>query len=339
MDLVTRVLGAAAALAIALTAGESAAQGDYAMAKEEGKVTLYTGQPIDRVQKIVDGFKAKYPGIDVDFLRADTRKYAQRFESETASGRHVADAILATTITTHRWGEKFIEAYISPEAADYPPELMDPMGLSNTFGINTTSFAWNTDRVKEDEVPKTWDDLLDPKWKGKIGMQDPTGRGGAYTWTVTMYERWGEAKWLDYLQRLAAQEPKYGRYMQVREMVMSGEVALHFAAYPDFTEPVKKKGAPVDWAAPSEVVFVGLSTNLSKNAPNPNAGKLLIDYVLSDEGQKLLGETGMIPAKPEFRPGAFQRLNTVTLLPSKLAKEVKSPEFFRDKLREIFGAR
>ena len=61
--------------------------------------------------------------------------------------------------------------------------------------------------------------------------------------------------------------------------------------------------------------------------------------MLSDEGQKLLGDTGMIPAKPEFRPGAFQRLNDVTLLASKLAREVKTPEFFRDQLREIFGAR
>jgi iron(III) transport system substrate-binding protein len=338
-----RRLGAAAVLAAVgglLAVPTANAQATYEAAKKEGKVVFYSGQPIELLQNLKDDFQSTYPGIDVDFFRGDTRQYAQRFETESKTGRHNVDVMLSTSVTTPRWvAAGLLAPYVSPQQANYPPELRDAKGYDNPYAINMTSFAWNTDLVKPGEEPKTWNDLLDPKWKGKIGIQDPLGRGGAFTWTVTMRRELGEAKWLDYMKKLAAQEPKYGRYMQVREMVMSGEVAIHVAAYPDFTEPVKVKGAPVDWGVPEWLVFVGLTVSLSANAPNPNAGKLFIDYMMSDAAQTILGESGRIPAKPGLRGGAYAKLQNAKIVTSGVPSQVASDEYFKENLRNIFGKR
>ncbi len=338
--LTSLLVGVIAAGAMAVSSPAADAQATYEEAKKEGALIFYSGHPIDRLQKMAEGFKKAYPGIDVDFYRGDARQYAQRFETESATGRHNADVVLATTNRSQEWFDKgFIVPYESPALKDYPPNIRVKGGIATIFGINTTSFAWNTDLVKPEEAPKTWDDLLDPKWKGRIGMLDPLARGGARTWIITMHRELGEEKWLEYMKKLAAQQPKYGRYMQVREMVMSGEIAVHVAAYPDFTEPVKVKGAPVEWGVPEFLVFVGLTTNLSKNAPHPNAGKLFIDYLLSDSAQEILGETGLIPSKSEYRSGGFARLKDAKFVTSALAGDVRSEEYFKDKLRELFGKR
>jgi iron(III) transport system substrate-binding protein len=336
-----RWLGAAALFAAVgglLAVPTANAQATYEAAKKEGKVVFYSGQPIELLQNLKDDFQSTYPGIDVDFFRGDTRQYAQRFETESQTGRHNVDVMLSTSVTTPKWVAKDLLApYVSPMQANYPAELRDANGYNNPYAVNMTSFAWNTDLVKPGEEPKTWDDLLDPKWKGKIAIQDPLGRGGAFTWTVTMRRELGEAKWLDYMKKLAAQEPKYGRYMQVREMVMSGEVAIHVAAYPDFTEPVKVKGAPVDWGVPEWLVFVGLTVSLSANAPHPEAGKLFIDYMMSDSAQTILGESGRIPAKPGLRGGAYAKLKNAKIVTSGIPSQVVSDEYFKENLRMIFG--
>jgi len=338
----SRKLVVVAAVVAATAASGAHAQATLEAAKREGKVTIYSGQPIDRLQKLVDGFGKKYAGISVDFYRGDTGQYGQKFEAESAAGRPVADVVLAASVSTKRWAAKdLLQKYVSPAAADYPPELKDPAGYFNTFAINVTTFAWNTGKVKAEDAPRRWADLLDPKWKGRVGFQDPIAGGGARTWVITMFkELGGEAPWGDFMMRLAAQQPRYGAYMQVREMLTSGEVDLQVAAYPDFTEPLKAKGAPVEWGVPEFAVFVGNTTNLPRNPPNPNAAKLFIDYLLSDDGQRILGETGTIPAKPAFRPAAFARLNQVRLVDSLSAEDVgKTDAYFSEKIKELFARR
>jgi iron(III) transport system substrate-binding protein len=338
----TVVAGVAAGIiAAALASGGAHAQAGYDAAKREGKVTIYSGQPIDRLQKLADGFGRKYPGIVVDFYRGDTGQYGQKFEAESAAGRPIADVVLAATVTTRRWAARdLLQKYVSPAAADYPAELKDPDGYFNTFAINVTTFAWNTSKVKAEDAPRRWADLLDPKWKGRVGFQDPIAGGGARTWVITMYKVLGEEKWSDFMTRLAGQQPRYGAYMQVREMLTSGEVDVQVAAYPDFTEPLKAKGAPVEWGVPEFAVFVGNTTNLPKNPPNPNAARLFIDYLLADDGQKILGETDTIPAKPAWRPAAFARLNQARLIESLTADEAgKSDAYFSEKIKELFARR
>ena len=245
----------------------------YAAAKKEGEVVLYSDQSVELIQKLGDAFKKKFPGIDFDFFRGDTTQIMQRYESEAAAGRHKMDAQTATANQSRKLAAKgWLLKWESAVAKTYPAGMQPTTGLSYNYGINTVSFAFNSDQVKPADAPKTWNDLLDPKWKGKIGMQDPKsgGGGGAHTTLMKLHQELGEDAWHKYMDKLGAQIGKYGRYFTIREAVASGEVQIQFAAYPDFTEPLKQKGAPIDWGVPEFMYFIGLTLQVNKEAPHPN---------------------------------------------------------------------
>ena len=257
-----RALGAGLAVAAAgvFVISGASAQSTYDMAKEEGKLTLYSDQTIETIQALADGYKAKYPGIDVDFFRSDSTKLMQRFETESAAGRHEADVMTTVDRLVKTLVKKGLtQEYRSAQLSNYPEDLHVANGQYSNWGVSLTSFAYNTDELSEAEAPKDWEDLLDPKWKGKIGMQDPLSGGGAKMWVVTMYRELGADKWEDFMTKLASQDIIYGSYLPIREMLISGEITIQVAAYPDFTEPVRVDGAPVNWSAPRFLGFVGLT--------------------------------------------------------------------------------
>ena len=233
----------------------------------------------------------------------------------------------------------WLAEYGAPVAGIYPEGLQPDHKFFYHYGLNVGSFAYNTDLVKPGEVPKSWDDLLDPKWKGKIGMQDPkTGGGGAHSFVVRMHGLWGEAKWKKYMDAMGKQISKYGRYFQVREALASGEVAIQFVAYADFTEPLKQKGAPINWSTPDPMLFLGLSAGVSKFAPHPNAGRLLLNFLISEEAQKIIADAGKIPAFPGMRPGTYSRLNDANLVSWRIDMyKLHDKRWFDAQIRESFA--
>lgn len=309
----------------------------YDKAKAEGKVVLYTDLPVESTQALVNGFKKRYPGLDVTFFRGDTGQVLQRFETESAAGRHEADVVTTTDRQSKQLVAKgFTQPYRSVHAAKYPAELLAKGDAWSTYSTVQLGIAWNTDKVKDAEVPKSFDELLDPKWRGRLGMQDPLQGGGAGIWVATMYGLWGEAKWTDYMRRLGAQKLRYARYLEVREMVASGEVALQLVAYPAFTQPIIDKGAPVKWRLIDPALFTALTLNLSKNAPRPNAARLYIDYLLSDEGQETLAANRQIPALPARMPKVYESVATTKLVPQAHELETEKFDFFQQKMKEFF---
>lgn len=341
------LLGSTLALALmiggAVGLGSSAVASElYEKAKKEGSLTLYTDQSVELAQKLLKAFSAKYPGIKTDFFRSDTAGLTQRFQTESATGRHTADVLTATTRISELWWDKgYIAPYASSNLDKYPADLKAPNNKWNVYGIVTVTWAINTKLVKSGEAPKDWAELADPKWRGKVSMQDPRASGGARVWVATMYREMGEKRWEEFMRALAAQKPRYGNYFQAREMLASGEVAIQIAAYPDFTEPLKAKGAPVDWGVPKQfVVFEGLTLNLSKNARHPNAAKLFIDWMLSADAQDLIAAANKMPALPEKRPQAFRKLDQLSwrYTANRLLMTEK-PKFFEKKINEIFGNR
>jgi iron(III) transport system substrate-binding protein len=317
------------------------AASNYETAKKEGALTLYIDQNIETVQALVSAFKARYPGITVDFYRGDTSQVIQRFETESAAGRHTADVVTAT----ERRGKvlvpkKLLAMYKSAELSRYPAGLQPDHGFWSVYSITTTAFAWNTQAVKKGDEPRDWPDLLDPKWKGKIGMQDPLQGGGAASWVATMYAVWGEPRWTEYMTKLGAQQVRYGRYLQVQDMLAASEIAVMVAAYPDYLEQtLKAKGAPVEWGTPNPVVRTGMSIQLSANAPHPNAGKLFIDFMLSDEAQALLAKSGKLPALQSQWPESFGRFRSTAFVPPADDLEREKFDFFQAKMKEFFGKR
>ena len=309
----------------------------YDAAKEEGELVFYTDNRIQLVEALVGAFNEKYPGIDVDFFRGDTAQVMQRFETESGARRHVADFVTSTDRQSKQLLKKgFSVPYKSSHIDMYPAELHAPNNGWSYYALVTLGIAWNTDMVKGDDAPKSWNDVLDPKWKGKIGMQDPLQGGGAGIWVVTMNKLWGDSQWNDFMKSAGAQQIRYGRYLEVREMLASGEVAIQMVAYPSFTQPIIDKGAPIEWALIDPALFTGLTFNLSANAPHPNAAKLYIDFVLSLDGQKIIAENNQIPALPDLLPPVYSRMKEVKLFPQAHELEVERFDYFQEKMREHF---
>jgi len=332
----------ALALAAVLTvgAGPSLADTLYDMARQEGALTVYLQEPSSVAEDLVAGFKQKYEGISVDYFRSATTQIAQRVETEAAAGQTVADVFTVTERRAMLMDQALFAAYRSPHLAAYPAELNPDDHLWSTYSMSLTSFAWNTALLSEAERPKTWQDLVDPKWQGKIGMQDPLAGGGVASWIATMYAVLGEEAWEDYMSRLGKLKPLYGKYMQVQDMLGAGEVQVMPAAYPDYIQSLKDKGAPVEWGAPSPMIRYAFSIALTAKAPHPNAGKLFVDFILSPDGQAILARNGRLPAlKSEWPPEVADRLAGVELVPSADAIEKEKFDFFQEKMKAYFGAR
>ena len=331
------IQGLAAAGGAALLPAQGFAQAALVeAARKEAKLVIYTDLAVEIAQALTAGFKAKHPGIDVNFFRGDTGQVTQRFETESAAGRHEADVVTNTDRQAKQLAAKgFTQPYTSSHIEKYPKELRGPGDAWSPYSSVQFGIAWNSDKVKDADAPASWDDLLLPKWAGQLGMQDPLQGGGAAIWVATLYGLWGEDRWSDYMRRLGAQKIRFGRYLEVRDMAASGEVAVHVVAYPSFTQPLIDRGAPLKWKLMDPVIYTALTVNLSKNARSPNAGRLFIEYLTSEEGQQLLADRAQIPAMPAKLPPVFAPIAKVTLVPQAIELEAQKFDFFQAKIREF----
>ncbi len=328
------------AMAVATTPALAADPAIVEAAKKEGKLTFYTELPTEVIQGLIAQFNVTYPTIKIDFFRGSTTPLLQRFESEIAAGRRTVDVLTSSERRSMPLIErKLLAPYTSPELAKYEKGFQPDHEYFAVYTLNSTSFAWNPKVVPAGQEPKEWKDLLDPKWKGKIGIQDPLTGGGTTAWIITMYGHWGEGPWVDFMQKLAAQGLRYGTRQNIEEMVISGELAMIAIDYPDFVEPLKAKGAPIEWGTPDPMMLTRLTIQLSATAPNPDAGKLFIDFMLSNEGQRTLAKHGTMPALKSEWPKAYDRLKTAKFIPSADDLEKQKFDYFQAKLREFFGKR
>lgn len=333
-------LGLGAAAAAYPLLGASAQETEaalHAAARREGELVLYTGTLVEVIEDLTKAFQAKYPGVRTQYWRGDTSQVTQRFETEAAAGRHTADLLLLTDRQSkilHARG--LTQPYRSRHLGNYQTELHAKEDAYANYALTLASFAWNTQLVPAAETPKTWEDLLDPRWAGKMAIQDPLQAGGAGIWFITLYEVWGEQRWTEYFTRLGRQRLRYGRYLQVQEMLASGEVAIQIAAYPNYIEPLKARGGPADWGTPDPVIWTGLSISMSKRAPHSAAAKLFTDFMLSAEAQARLNNLGLLPALRNEWPAGYARLANARLYPQAHELEAARLAFFQRKMREMF---
>lgn len=329
-------LGAATA---ALLPPMASAQDRLAAARGEGKVVLFSGQSPDFLARLKRDFEARFRGVTLETLRADLSPLIQRFVTETAANRPTADVLDLVERRSVEIAERGLAAsYVSPEQASLPEDARTPQGLWTNYSLHLGSFAFNTQRVQN--PPQDWDDLLDPRWRGRIGIQNPVQGGGAAIWVITMYEAWGEARWTDYMRRLAAQNLRLGNYFQVQDMLAGGEIDIQVAAYPNFVEPfIRRTGARIGWAVPNPVMRTFNTLTIARNAANPNAARLLVDFVASAEGQALMAEMDLLPVRVASRPAAYARLANATFADQAWRLEMTRPDWFRDRIREFFAPR
>lgn len=252
-------------------------------AKKEGSLVWYTAMAIDTAKPLADGFEKKYPFVKVKYIRVGTAQMINRVTTETLSGKWDFDAVTVLGMDTLVKSNIFTP-YLSSERDAFPDEFKDSKGLWTGVYNNNIVLAYNTKMISEKDAPKDYGDLLDPKWKGKIAMDERD-----YTWYGTLVTAWGREKADRYMKQLAQQDPQFRRgHALIAQFVVAGEFPLGWV-YSFRVETMKQEGAPLEWIDTFNPIVVEVGgIGLSAKAKNPNAAKLFIDFVLSKEGQHIV---------------------------------------------------
>jgi iron(III) transport system substrate-binding protein len=310
------LVGTVAALAISLALTSPAAQSDAfnpAMyrgadrdqrildgARKEGQVTVYSSMIVDQaLRPLVDGFQAKYPFMKAEYVRDDPPQQLQKVMAEARAGHMVADVLESTGLEVPIRNANIDQPFWSPEIEAYEKAHTDP---NNFWAPTRTSYlgaCYNTNLVKPPEVPKSFQDLLDPKWRGKIAWSGTVI--GAMLFITGVRNFMGEEKALEYLKKLSEQDiaPIASANRVVVDRVMAGEYALCLDAFLHHPIISARKGAPVTSLPLDPVLTVVSSVMLPKGPPHPYSAMLFIDYLLSKEGQQRLQAADYFPARPD----------------------------------------
>jgi iron(III) transport system substrate-binding protein len=336
----TRVTRGLALVVLGLTAGlpAGARAADAAVvetAKKEGEVVWYSVLLINQILRpMVEAFEKKYPGIHVKYSRQTTGEVALKLANEARAGKMQADVFDGTAGIFSALSPDLMEKLPDGVARDFPPEYRDPQGYWAAVNLFILTPAINTELVKAADAPKSYQDLLDPKWRGRMAWTtDPTVNGPPGfigNILITM----GEAGGMDYLRTLAGQKivnvPAAQRV--VLDQVINGQYPLGLMTMNHHSAISSGEGAPVAWLKVEPAVGSLDHMGLLKNSPHPNAGKLLAEFVLSEDGQKVVQEANYIPASPNvaaktptLKPDEHFH---VRMIPAELA-EKKLPEWTR----------
>jgi iron(III) transport system substrate-binding protein len=262
-------------------------------AKKEGKLSWYTSVDLPVAEKIAKAFEGAYPGVGMKVERSGAERIFQRIGQEYASKIYAVDVVNSSDAAHFIvWKRDGILAPFVPEdvASHYPAEHKDPDGLFASWRIWLCVIGYNTKLVKAEEAPKSFADLLDPKWSGKIVKAHPGYSGTIMTATFQMSRDIG---W-DYFEKLSRQ-----KVMQVQssadppKKLALGERAIMADGNEYNLIQLKEKGEPVEIVYPSEgtPLIIGPS-GVMKDAPSPNAARLLQSFMFSTECQQLMVDVG-----------------------------------------------
>jgi iron(III) transport system substrate-binding protein len=292
---------AAPAPNIATYQGPDREQLILAGAKREGKVAFYSGMIENQaLRPIADAFKKKYPFVAVDYWRGDSRALVQKTLTERRAGRVTGDILESTGGAEALIKAGAIDPFYSSSAAGFPKNYLDPKGMWVASRLDYFGMAYNTRQVAAADVPKTYDDLLNPRWKGAIAWRADSEVGAGLFIAGVMREM-GKQKGEAYLKRLSRQGiVNYaGSARALVDRVGEGEYKIALEIYAHHPLISKAKGAPLDTQMLDPVPSALSTIQLAKNAPHPNAAMLFIDFVLSKEGQEVLRAAQYLSPNPQ----------------------------------------
>ncbi len=292
-------------------------------AKAEGELTFYSTPTENVANRIRDAFTKKY-GIKVQFLRMAGSPLQQRYSTEAEAGTFVADVVLnaGNSIEYAEFG--IGKGWLEPVATagipvltsgEFPAKFM--MGPTAIIQVAPWGLAYNTRKITAAEVPKEWPDMLNPKFKGQVIMVDPRTSGAQSDHWTLILEKHGE----NFFTQLRAQDPRrYSGGVPAINALAAGEGSFQVPTILAQVQGLKDKGAPVEWVAMSPSTGVEIQVTLTSRvkARHPNAGRLFANYVMSQEGNKVVNDdpggmtiydTGRLPRGYESpKPGSSARL-------------------------------
>ena len=274
-------------------------------AKQEGKLTLYSAMIEDQaLRPITEAFKAKYPFIQMDFWRADTRELINKALAEARGRAVVGDLVEGGGVSQALARAGVLQPFKTPATDIYDKDMIDPKGFWAATRVSYFGLAYNTRMISAAEAPKSYEDLLDPKWKGKICWSSSVETGGALMQITFLRLVMGEEKAEDYLKKLSEQKI-INHTTSPREVVnktMQGECPVALTIFLHHPVISASRGASVAAQAIEPVINNASVITLTKGTSHPHAAMLFIDYLLSKEAQQVLEKADYLPAHPEVKP-------------------------------------
>ena len=275
-------------------------------AKKEGKVVFYSGMIVDQaLLPVSKGFKAKYPFVDLQFWRGTSRDIILKVITEAKAGRPEADVFESSGVAEPTMKQGVVQQYWSPELSALPAAYVDPNGWWSAYRVNYFGLAYNSSRVPTAQVPKTHDDLLDPKWKGRMAWHAES-ESGANLFIANVLLARGKDATANYLEKLSKQDIAnfHGSARALVDKVGEGEYDLGIEIFAHHPLISKAIGAPLDAQMLSPVSSTFGTMMLVKNAPHVHSAMLLIDYLQSKEGQEILRKADYLSARPDVEADA-----------------------------------
>ncbi|MGC2517689.1 MAG: extracellular solute-binding protein [Burkholderiales bacterium] len=283
-------------------------------ARQEGSVVLYTSLATTESMPLAQAFEKKY-GVKVELWRAVSEKVVQRAVTEARARRFSVDVIETNGPELEMLArEQLLSEFFSPHVADLPASALPAHRLWVSDRMNFFVVAYNTNKVRREDLPKTYEGFLDPRWKGRIALEATDSE-----WLGTLVKLWGEPRAMGFLHQLAAMRPDIRKgHVLLSELIAAGEVEVGLTVYNANAESMKRRGGPIDWVPVEPVVARPQAIGLAKNAPHPHAALLFADFVLSAQGQELFLSMGRVPAslkvKSPLNDFPYTMVDPVTVL-------------------------
>ena len=297
-----------AGLIVAASGGRALAQQPpddlIAKAKAEGTVNYYTDLIVDQlVRPLAAGFEAKY-GIAVRYSRGDSQDNVLKLMNEKRAGKMSAD-LFSLTSGVPELTAAGVTRPIKADVSALLPGFSDPQRQWVSANYYVLTPAVNTDLVPEADRPKTYDDLLDPKWKGKM-VWKPNDTSGAPGFIGNILASMGEDKGMDYLRKLKAQQIKSisASARGILDQVIAGQFPVALQIFNHHAAISAKKGAPVAWLKMQPATVTSDLVGLCSGSSHPNAADLLLTYMISEAGQKIFQKADYFPTRADVPPAS-----------------------------------
>jgi len=308
----------------------ASAQDDLvARARNERELNVYGTALVAQFDKFSEPFRRRYPFIKTLYTRTTGEALTTKILQEVSARQLGADVVLINNYT-HRifMKKRIITAYAPPAAADFPAGFIDKQGYWVGFYLVPYAITYNTALVAKGTAPKSFEDLLHPRWKGQISLEREE-----YLVTQSHMQFLGQTKALDYFKRLARQDLiLVNGHSKQAVLLTAGEFPIIIYSDIARTEELKRKGAPVEWVRAEPHITVLVSAAITREARHPAAARLFMNYLAAEEGQREVLSMDKPPALPKFQPDYLRGVN---LFPADWTLS-DSYEEYNKTYREIF---
>jgi iron(III) transport system substrate-binding protein len=273
-------------------------------AKQEGQVILYSALIVNQMLRpLATAFAKKYPFIKLTYYRADSEDLLAKLSAEIRSGNLAADVFEGSGGGEIAVEAGFTQPFHTPVLDDFPKVYLDPSGNLAPTRLSYFSIAYNTRQVSPEKVPKSYEALLDPQWKGRMAW--PYANTGRYLFLINLRLAWGEDRALDYFRKLSTQNIinfASGSARTLVDRVIAGEYPIAINIYAHHPLISAGKGAPVNSQLMDPVPSAAGTLAILKGAKHPHAAMLLADFILGREGQQLMAKAEYFPVRADVEP-------------------------------------